>query len=221
MHLEDSAESGGALPGEAGEITRGLAALRRGDAGALERVVPMLYDDLRRLARNRLRGERDGHTLDTTGLVHEAYLRLATQRRLAPADRGEFFAAASNTMRRILVDYARSRGRHKRGGGEMFVPLDEVEPFLSDRAAEETLVLDDALNRLSRALPRPAAVFEQRLFGGLSIEDIAGFLNVSTKTVSRDWEAARAWLRKEVGRELGVSLHVAETRHDGSGNPAS
>lgn len=205
---------GEALSGEPGEITRCLAALRRGDPGALERVVPMLYDDLRQLARNRLRRERDGHTLNTTGLVHEAYLRLATQRRLAPADRGEFFAAASNTMRRILVDYARSRGRHKRGGAETHVPLDEVEPFLSGHAAEETLLLDDALNRLSRALPRAAAVFEQRLFGGLPVEDIASSLNVSTKTVARDWEAARAWLRKEVGRELGMSAGVGETRQE-------
>jgi len=218
MHPEDEPDTGAALSGEPGEITRCLAALRRGEAGALERVVPMLYDDLRQLARTRLRNERDGHTLDTTGLVHEAYLRLATQRRLAPADRGEFFAAASNTMRRILVDYARSRSRHKRGGGETRVPLDEVEPFLTGRAADETLLLDDALSRLSSSLPRAAAVFEQRLFGGLSVEDIAAFMNVSTKTVSRDWEAARAWLRKEVGRELGLSAANAETRHESAGS---
>lgn len=186
-----------------GSVTRGLADLRAGAPGALERLVPLLYDDLRRLARQRLRGERDGHTLDTTALVHEAYLRLASQRQLSADDRGEFFAAASNTMRRILVDYARGRGRHKRGAGVASVPLDEAEPFLSVRAAQETLALDEALTRLEAAHPRAARVFEQRLFGGLTLEQIATAHRVSTKTAHRDWEAARAWLRKEVGQDLG------------------
>jgi RNA polymerase sigma factor (TIGR02999 family) len=188
--------------------------LRRGEPGALDRIVPLLYDELHQLARSRLRRERDGHTLDTTALVHEAYLRLAAQRRLSPADRGEFFAAASSTMRRILVDYARARSRHKRGSGETNVPLDDVEPFLSSRAAEETLLLHHALDRLNGAMPRAASVFEQRLFGGLSLEDIAESMGVSTKTVSRDWEAARAWLRKEVGRELAVSGPLGDRRDD-------
>jgi RNA polymerase sigma factor (TIGR02999 family) len=181
-----------------GDITRGLLALRRGEPGALDRVVPLLYDDLRRLARQRLRKERDGHTLDTTGLVHEAYLRLQTQRQLAPTDRAEFFAAASTTMRRILVDYARARRREKRGGGRVAVPVEDVEPFLTEPAVDEALALDEALDRLDAVQPRAARVFEQRFFGGLAVEEIAQAQGVSTKTVQRDWEAARAWLRKEV-----------------------
>lgn len=182
-----------------------LADLRAGEAHALDRIVPLLYDDLRSLARRRMRGERDGHTLDTTGLVHEAYLRLLGQRTLGAADRNEFFAAASNTMRRILVDYARHRGRDKRGNGVVPVSLDEVEPFLSVQAADETMALDEALSRLEAVNGRAARVFEQRLFGGLSLDDIAQALGVSTKTVHRDWEAARSWLRKEVGRDLARS----------------
>lgn len=192
---------------DAGAITRGLAALRAGDAGALERLVPLLYDDLRRLARGRMRDEREGHTLDTTALVHEAYLRLANERQLTVHDRAEFFAAASNAMRRILVDYARARQRHKRGGGQVPVPLDDAEPFLSSRAVDETLALDDALSRLEATNIRAARIFEQRLFGGLSVEEIAESHGVSTKTVSRDWEAARAWLRKEIGQELDPIGH--------------
>ena len=184
--------------GPPGEITLHLAALRQGVPGALDRVVGLLYDELRRLARQRLRGERDEHTLGTTALVNEAYLRLADQRRLRPEDRAEFFAAASNTMRRILIDYARARRRDKRGGGERAVPIDEIAPFLGDRATEEMIELDDALNRLERVLPRAARIFEQRVFGGLTLDEIAGLTAVSTKTVQRDWEAARAWLRKEV-----------------------
>ncbi|MEZ5417013.1 MAG: ECF-type sigma factor [Vicinamibacterales bacterium] len=191
-----------ALAADGGEITRCLRELRAGTPGAIDRLVPLLYDDLRRLARQRLRGERDDHTLDTTALVHEAYLRLNGQRRVSAADRSEFFAAASNTMRRVLVDYARGRRRLKRGDGQATVPLDDVEPFLSERAVDETLALDDALARLEARHPRAARVFEQRLFGGLSLDEIAGTQGMSTKTVQRDWEAARAWLRKEVGRDV-------------------
>jgi RNA polymerase sigma factor (TIGR02999 family) len=172
--------------------------------GALDRLFPLIYDELRRLARRRLRGERTGHTLDTTALVHEAYLRLSTQHRLAADNRAEFLAVASNTMRRVLVDYARARRRQKRGGGREAMPLEAVEPFLSDRAVEETIALDDALERLEAAEPRAARVFEQRLFGGLSLEEIATALGVSTKTVQRDWTAARAWLRKEVGGRVAA-----------------
>lgn len=187
-----------------GAVTRELQALRRGEDGAFERLVPLLYDDLRRLARQRLRSERESHTLDTTALVHEAYVRLARHHQLPSEDRGAFFAAASNTMRRVLVDYARARNADKRGGGETAVPLDHVAPFLSDRAATETLLVDQALSRLEAAVPRAARVFEQRLFGGLTLEEIAVAMELSTKTVQRDWEVARAWLRKEVGRDLAL-----------------
>lgn len=190
-------------PAEAdGEITRYLHQLRAGTPGAIDKLVPLLYDDLRRLAHQRLRGERDGHTLDTTALVHEAYVRLSAQRQVSAADRSEFFAAASNTMRRVLVDYARGRRRQKRNDGQTPVPLDDVEPFLSDHAVDETLALDEALGRLEARHPRAARVFEQRLFGGMSLDELAALHGTSTKTVQRDWEAARAWLRKEVGRDI-------------------
>jgi len=185
-------------------IAAALEALRRGEAGALDRLVPLLYDDLRRVARQRLQAERDGHTLGTTALAHEAYLRLSTQRQLRPVDRAEFFAAASNTMRRILVDYARARRRQKRGAGADVVPLDTTDILLDDHAIDETLALDQALERLEAAYPRAARIFEQRLFGGLSVDEISEAVGVSAKTVQRDWEAARAWLRKEIGREVGT-----------------
>ncbi len=183
-------------------ITHWLERLGRGETGALERLVPLLYDELRRVARLRLRGERDGHTLGTTALVHETYLRLLGQRQIRAADRQEFLGVAAATMRRVLVDYARARHRQKRGGGEVAVPLDEVEPLLADQEAEELLALNEALERLAEARPRAAQVVEQRFFGGLSLEETAELHGVSTKTVQRDWEAARAWLRKEVALAL-------------------
>lgn len=181
-----------------GEVTRWLARLRDGDRAALDRLVPLLYDELRRLARERLRGERPGHTLETTALVHEAYFRLLEQRRIDAGDRLDFFAVASNTMRRVLIDHARARKRQKRGGGAEAVPLDDVPGLLSDRAAEEALAVDAALDRLAADSPRAARVVELRIFGGLTLEEIATVLAVSSKTAQRDWEAARAWLRKEI-----------------------
>ena len=192
-----------ASPSPVGEITRGLVALRCGEPGALDRLVPLLYDELRGLARARMRGERPDHTLDTTALVHESYLRLATQHGLRPEDRPAFLAAASNTMRRILVDHARSRRRDKRGGGEPAAPFEEAFHLLSERAIDETLALEDALSKLEAAHPRAARVFEQRLFGGVELEEIAASEGVSVRTASRDWQAARAWLRLLVGRDLG------------------
>ena len=183
-------------------ITQWLERLGQGEKGALERLIPLLYDELRRVARLRLRGERDGHTLGTTALVHETYLRLLGQRRIQAADRDEFLGVAAATMRRVLVDYARARQRRKRGGGEVVVPLDEVEPLLPDQEAEELLALNEALERLAAAHPRAAQVVEQRFFGGLSLEETAELHGISTKTVQRDWEAARAWLRKEVSSAL-------------------
>ncbi|MCC6165480.1 MAG: sigma-70 family RNA polymerase sigma factor [Acidobacteria bacterium] len=184
----------------AGEVTLALQAWRDGAPGALDRLVPLLYQDLRRLARQRLRSERDAHTLGTTALAHEAYIRLSSQRHLQPADRDAFFAAVSNTMRRVLVDHARARRRVKRGDGVSPVPLDEVEPLLPEHAIDETLALDAALTRLAATFPRAATIFEQRLFGGLTNDEVAQAIGVSPKTAQRDWEAARAWLRKEIGR---------------------
>ena len=198
----DGIPAGSSRESSDGEVTRALAAWRDGTPGALDRLMPLLYQDLRRLARQRLRSERDGHTLGTTALAHEAYIRLSTLRQFQPADRDAFFAAASNTMRRVLVDYARARSRAKRGDGAPSVPLDEVEPLLPEQAIEETIALDTALTRLAATFPRAASVVEQRLFGGLTNEEVARANGVSPKTAQRDWEAARAWLRKEIGRTL-------------------
>jgi RNA polymerase sigma-70 factor, ECF subfamily len=170
---------------------------------AADELVAKLYDELRMLARAHLRRERTGHTLSTTGLANEAYLRLAQQHSLAGIERGEFFKAASATMRRILVDSARARLRLKRGGGAEMVPLEDVEAFLSVEEAEEMVALDDALVRLLVVNPRGAAVVTCRFFTGLSLDETAEALGVSAKTVQRDWLVARAWLRKEVAADLG------------------
>jgi RNA polymerase sigma factor (TIGR02999 family) len=196
---------GGNGAGGAAALGDTLERLRRGEAGALDRLTALLYRELRQLASRRLRGERAGHTLGTTALVNEAYLRLAGQRKLTVDDREAFLAAASTTMRRVLIDYARARRRVKRGGDAVAVPIEEVAPFLSDRACEEMIELDQALSRLEAARPRAAKIFEQRVFGGRSLAEIAAALAVSTKTVQRDWDAARAWLRKEVRRGLDSS----------------
>lgn len=180
-----------------------------GEPEAVDRLTALLYRELRELAHRRLRGERAGHTLGTTALVNEAYLRLSGQRNLTAEDRRTFLAAASATMRRVLIDYARTRRRVKRGGDAVAVPIDDAVPLLSDRACEEMIELDLALSRLEAARPRAALIFEQRLFGGRSLGEIAEALEVSSKTVQRDWEAARAWLRKEVGHGLGPA--AAET----------
>ena len=169
----------------------------------VDRMVAALYDELRDLARAHLRRERTGHTLSTTALVNEAYLRLAGQTGLAGADRQRFFAAASGAMRRVLVDHARRRSRAKRGGGEVPASLDDAEPFLSDAEADELLALDDALERLEVVNPRGTAVVQHRFFAGLSLSETAEVLGISVKTVQREWLAARAWLRKEVARDLG------------------
>jgi RNA polymerase sigma factor (TIGR02999 family) len=167
-------------------------------------LVATHYEELRGLAHALMRRERPGHTLDTTGLVNEAYLRLAGQVGLDDQERTRFFAIATNTMRRILVDHARSRGRQKRGGGAQPVPLDEVASLLTADEADELLALDDALDRLERANPRGSDVVKYRFFGGLTLEETAQLLGVSTKTIQREWLAARAWLRKEVARDLGL-----------------
>ena len=182
-----------------GSVTQLLRRYNQGDKAAANEVIPLLYDDLRRLAHQRLRAERPGHTLGTTALVNECYLRLVQNRQLAAEDRNDFLAIASQTMRRVLVDYARTRHRQKRGGDQAQVPLEEADSFLSDREAEEVLGLDSALEKLGHADARAARVVELRFFGGLSLDETAEVLGVSAKTVQRTWLAARAWLRKEIG----------------------
>lgn len=171
---------------------------------AVDDLIARHYDELRLLAHAYLRRERSADTLQTTGLVNEAYLRLAGIEGLGPDDKTRFFALASTTMRRVLVDYARRRGRLKRGADAELVPLEAAEAMLGEAEADELVALDDALTRLERINPRGSQVVQYRFFGGLTLEETASLLDTSVKTVQRDWLAARAWLRKEVARELGI-----------------
>lgn len=182
-----------------GDVTVWLHRLQEGDGEALDRLVPLLYDELREQARTRLRNERLGHTLSATALVNEVYLKLLQQNRIQAGDRQQFFAVAGNTMRRILVDYARTRKRRKRGGGESSVPLEEVEAFLSAEEAGDLLAMDEALDRLAAFNPRGAEIVRLRFFAGLTLDETAALLETSSKTVQRGWMAARAWLKKEMG----------------------
>jgi RNA polymerase sigma factor (TIGR02999 family) len=182
--------------GEA-EVTALLVAWERGDDEALRRVAPLVYEELRAIAAAQLRGERREHTLQPTALVHEAYLRLAEQRRRHWKERRQFFAVAARLMRQILVDHARARGAAKRGGGE----ATRIEVTGVDVAAPEVfdvLPLDDALTRLAALQPRLAKVVELRFFGGLEVEETAELLACSPRTVKRDWALARAWLIREL-----------------------
>jgi RNA polymerase sigma factor (TIGR02999 family) len=189
----------------ANSVTTWLHRLRDGDPDALDRLLPLVYDDLRGLARAQLRRERTGHTLGATGLVHEAYLRLSTRDRLSVEDRRHFFAIAAQSMRRVLIDYARARNRKKRGAGQPVESLD-TDPLLTDEAADEIIALDAALERLAHANERAARVVEQRFFAGLTLEETADVLGVSLKTVQRDWMVARAWLRKEIGLTADTAI---------------
>jgi len=163
----------------------------------LDRLVPVAYEELRRIAHLQLRGERGDHTLDTGALVHEAYLKLSRLDRIEWRDRSHFLAAAAGTMRRILVDYAVARNAGKRGGGRQRVPLDEVVVLADDRA-QELLALDDALRRLAAESERAARIVEWRFFAGMSIEETAEVMRISPATVKREWTLARAWLNREL-----------------------
>ncbi|MCA1816766.1 MAG: sigma-70 family RNA polymerase sigma factor [Acidobacteria bacterium] len=178
------------------EVTALLAAWSDGDESAYDRLVPLVYEELHRLAHRYMRRERDDHTLQTTALVGEAYLRLVGQR-VEWQSREHFFATSARLMRRILVDHARARGYRKRGGGARRVPLEDVLEMSDERAAE-LVALDEALDALARMDERKARVVELRFFGGLEVEETARLLGVSPNTVKRDWRAARAWLYKAV-----------------------
>jgi RNA polymerase sigma factor (TIGR02999 family) len=187
----------------AGQITECLARWRAGDRHALERLVPLVYDELRHVARRQLRRESPDHTLSATALVHEVYLRLLRQRQLAASDRDGFLAIAAQTMRRILVDHARARARVKRGGKDRPIALDDRHDvaLLTDAEAEEVLAIDLALERLAQVDERALRVVECRIFAGLTLEETAQALGISGKSVQRTWTTALAWLRKEVGRD--------------------
>jgi RNA polymerase sigma-70 factor (ECF subfamily) len=179
-----------------GEITRLLIAWSRGDEAALDRLLPLVYEHLRRLARRQMRRERPGAILQTTALVHEAYLRLIDQKSVRSTTRAHFFAVAAQVMRHILVDYARGRDRAKRGGGLPDLSLHDVAA-MSDHRVEELLMVDRALERLAALDPRKSRVFELRYFGGMSVDEAADVLDVSPATVARDWRMAKAYLRRE------------------------
>ena len=179
-------------------ITRLLADWRSGNQAALDQLLPLVYEELRRLAKRQMRREAPGHLLQTTALVHEAYLRLVDQNQIGWQTRAHFYAVAAQVMRHILVDYARGRRRAKRGEGVPAMSLDEVA-VLSDDRVEEVIGVHVALERLSMLDPRKGRVFELRYFGGMSIDEAADVLQVSPATVARDWRMAKAWLRRAIG----------------------
>jgi RNA polymerase sigma-70 factor (ECF subfamily) len=182
------------------QATELLLALSNGDRAAMNELVPLVYDELREIARKRLRHERANHTLNTTGLVHEAYLKLIQLDRVQWQSRAHFLAIAAQAMRNILVSHARSRNRIKRGGGAPHTSLEEAAD-LPIAEADRILALDAALERLAAMNPRHARIVEYRFFGGMTIEETAAVLDISPATTKRDWSVLRLWL----GRELGLS----------------
>jgi RNA polymerase sigma factor (TIGR02999 family) len=173
---------------------------RRGHSSAVEALFPQVYAELRRLAYRYMGRERGGHTLQATGLVHEAYLRLAGQDGLEIEDRGHFLAIAANTMRRILVEHARARGRLKRGGDRARVTLEDESGLVGPKAPVDLERLDAVLERLAALDPRQARIVELRFFGGLTVEETAAALGISPATVKREWVTARAFLRRELAQ---------------------
>ena len=177
----------------ANDVTGLLLSWRQGDAGALDRLVPLMYDELRRVARRHLRREPPGHSLQATALVHEVYLRLVDVDRMTLKSRTHFFAVAARLMRQILVDHARRKRAGKRGGGVTMMSLDEVSPA-AQTSNVDVLALDQALDALSSFDPQQCRVVELRFFAGLNIDEAAEALGISTATVEREWAMAKAWL---------------------------
>lgn len=182
------------------EVTQLLIDWSNGTQDAVEPLFPLVYEELRRLAHRYMRRERPGHTLQTTAVVHEAYLRLIDQKHVQWQNRAHFFAIAARMMRRILITHAQSHAYAKRGGGALKVSLDEVA-VLSPARAGELIALDDALQSLALIDVRRSQVVELRFFGGLSNEEIAEVLKISPNTVTRDWNVAKAWLYREMSKE--------------------
>ncbi len=183
---------------ESPDVTRILQEAARGRRDAVDRAMPVIYEELRRIAQGHLSRERPDHTLTTTALVHEAYMKLVDINQVDWQDRAHFFAMAARQMRRILIDYARRAGRAKRGGDAVLVSLDEATDFPVLRS-ESLLRLDEALERLEQTNERQCRVVECRCFVGLSVEETAEALDTSPTTVKRDWAFARAWLNRELG----------------------
>jgi RNA polymerase sigma factor (TIGR02999 family) len=182
------------------DISELLGDFSKGDQRALNKLIPLVYDELHRLASRYLRRERPNHTLQTTGLVHEAYLRLVREKNGAWQDRVQFFAVASQLMRHILVDYARSHNAAKRGGDNCRVTFDEAIVTTREKGAD-LLALDAALDTLATLDPQQSRVVELRVFGGLTVEETAEAMGISPRTVKRDWSMAKAWLRRQIRDE--------------------
>ena len=181
------------------EVTQLLLDWSRGDRAALDRLMPLVSAELRRLAHRYMRREPAGQTLQTTALVNEAYLRLIDASQIEWHDRAHFFAISANLMRRILVDHARARGYKKRGGGTLMVALDE-ERAIAPQPAVDVLALDDALEALAKFDSQAARIVELRFFGGFSVDETAEVVGVSPRTIDRDWAAARVWLQRRLTR---------------------
>ena len=182
------------------EITELLQAWRQGDERALEKLTPQVYRELHRAAKRCMERERDGHSLQTTALINELYLRLSDLKPIDWQNRAHFFALCARQMRRILTDQARARQSHKRGGGAQLVSLD-VDLVGTPEASANLVAVDDALNRLAKVDERKSQVVEMRFFGGLSVDETAEVLRVSPETVMRDWKLAKAWLHRELSGE--------------------
>ena len=185
-------------PSDSRQVTDLLLQMRAGDTQAMDRLFPLVYQELRRLAHHHLRRERPGHTMGTTGLVHETYVRLVDQTRVEWRDRGHFLVVAAWAMRRILVDYARRNRAARRGGGSVRFSLDHDVP--AEERGEMLLALDEALERLATLDRRLSQVVEYRYFGGLTEQETADVLGVTRRTVQRDWAKARGWLYLEMNR---------------------
>lgn len=184
----------------ASEVSALLAAVESGDEAATNQLVPLVYAELRRLARRHMAGQRPGHTLQTTDLVNEAYLKLAKVKGAGWKNRLHFFAVASRAMRSVLVDHARRRAYAKRGGNPLRVSLSEADQVSQEKSAE-LVAVDEALTRLAALDRRKARIVELRYFGGLSVEEIAELLDLSSRTIKREWRWARAWLYRALGEE--------------------
>jgi RNA polymerase sigma factor (TIGR02999 family) len=187
------------------ELTRLLKAWGDGDRQALDELSPIVYGELKRLARRQLADEHSAYTMESGALVNEAFVRLIDWKNVQWHNRAHFFAASAQMMRRILVDYARAKGYQKRGAGNRPLPLME-SIIVQKKRAREFVALDDAMQELERLAPRKVKVVELRFFGGLSVEEIADVLQISTITVMRDWQFARAWLEREIRKTFAAPI---------------
>jgi len=180
------------------EVTRLLVAWSNGDRAALDDLIPLVYDELRRLASRYMRRESQGHTLQTSALINEAYLRLVDQKKVQWQNRAHFFGVAARLMRQILVDHARSRSRAKRGGGAQMVTL--AEQLVLYKEAADVIALDDALNNLAEMDPRKSQIVELKCFSGLTTDEVAEVLKITSRTVEREWRKAKAWLNRAISK---------------------